>query len=134
MKIGGDFEVIKLSDFGLARATESTIETKTVLRGAWRYMAPEVMVHGKYSTRADVYSYGNSSDGSEITRCCCIVLFLLVGCLLIEVVSGRKVFGEIIDECKAGHQKLQSKPKIPVSYVLCYVSCDKLLQQIQYRP
>lgn len=61
-KIGGDFEVIKLSDFGLARATESTLETKTVLRGAWRYMAPEVMQHGKYSTRADVYSYGKRPD------------------------------------------------------------------------
>jgi serine/threonine protein kinase len=90
--IGGDFELIKLSDFGLARATESTIETKTILRGAWRYMAPEVMQHGKYSTRADVYSYG---------------------CLLIEAVSGKKVFGKIVDERKAGYQKLKRKPEIP---------------------
>ncbi|XP_062509470.1 uncharacterized protein LOC134185648 isoform X2 [Corticium candelabrum] len=97
--IGGDFDVIKLSDFGLARATEGTRETKTILRGAWRYMAPEVMQHGKYSARADVYSYG---------------------CMLIEVVSGKKVFDEFAKEKEAGIQKLYKRPRIPVDCVAIY--------------
>lgn len=49
---------MKLGDFGLARATEGTEQTKTMI-GSYRYMAPEVMKRGgHYSAKADVYSFG----------------------------------------------------------------------------
>ena len=49
---------MKLGDFGLARATEGTEQTKTMI-GSYRYMAPEVMKPGgHYSMKADVYSFG----------------------------------------------------------------------------
>ena len=54
---------MKLGDFGLARATEGTEQTKTMM-GSFRYMAPEVRMapRGHYSKRADVYSFGESSE------------------------------------------------------------------------
>ena len=54
---------MKLGDFGIARATEGTEQTKTMM-GSFRYMAPEVgmAVRCRYSKRADVYSFGESSD------------------------------------------------------------------------
>ena len=56
-----DHKLLKLGDFGLARATEGTRQTKTLI-GSWRYMAPEVMsLGGHYSKKADVYSFGEFS-------------------------------------------------------------------------
>ena len=53
-----DHNLLKLGDFGLARATEGTRQTKTRI-GSYRYMAPEVMIPGgHYSKKADVYSFG----------------------------------------------------------------------------
>lgn len=43
---------------------------------------------------------------------------LVLGCLLIEVVSGKKVFEAVVDEKEAGHQKLYRRPRIPVCHVL----------------
>ena len=58
IQLSEDHKVLKLGDFGLARATEGTRQTKT-LAGSYRYMAPEVIkTHGRYSKRADVYSFG----------------------------------------------------------------------------
>ena len=55
-----DHTVLKLGDFGLARATEGTRQTKTQI-GSYRYMAPEVVKSGgHYSKKADVHSYGES--------------------------------------------------------------------------
>lgn len=55
-----DHTVLKLGDFGLARATEGTRQTKTQI-GSYRYMAPEVVSSGgHYSHKADVHSYGES--------------------------------------------------------------------------
>jgi len=55
-----DHTVLKLGDFGLARATEGTRQTKTQI-GSYRYMAPEVVTSGgRYSKKADVHSYGES--------------------------------------------------------------------------
>ena len=52
--------MLKLGDFGLARATEGTRQTKTQI-GSYRYMAPEVVTSGgRYSKKADVHSYGES--------------------------------------------------------------------------
>ena len=50
--------MLKLGDFGLARATEGTTNRKTAI-GSYRYMAPEVMSSdGLYSEKSDVYSFG----------------------------------------------------------------------------
>ena len=58
IQLSEDHKVLKLGDFGLARATEGTRQTKTLI-GSWRYMAPEVMsLGGHYSKKADVYSFG----------------------------------------------------------------------------
>lgn len=56
-----DHTVLKLGDFGLARATEGTRQTKTQI-GSYRYMAPEVVSSGgHYSHKADVHSYGGKA-------------------------------------------------------------------------
>lgn len=50
--------MLKLGDFGLARATEGSRSRKTEI-GSYRYMAPEVMISGgQYSEKSDVYSFG----------------------------------------------------------------------------
>ncbi|XP_067026413.1 uncharacterized protein [Acropora muricata] len=90
-----DQKVLKLGDFGIARATEGTEQTKTMM-GSYRYMAPEVgmAVRCRYSKRADVYSFG---------------------LCLIEVLSqGKVVFAHIADyEAVMDRKKHGEKPHIP---------------------
>ena len=46
---------LRVSDFGLARIRAgSTCQTQV---GTWGWMAPEVLEHGSYDEKADVYSY-----------------------------------------------------------------------------
>ncbi|XVE80245.1 hypothetical protein DITRI_Ditri14bG0124200 [Diplodiscus trichospermus] len=62
----------KISDFGLARVFEEddkVSETKRVV-GTFGYMSPEYAVHGKFSAKSDVFSFG---------------------VLLLEIISGQKV-------------------------------------------
>jgi len=89
-----DHKVLKLGDFGLARATEGTRSTKTEI-GSYRYMAPEVMSSGgHYSEKSDVYSFG---------------------LCLIEVVSGKPVFDDIENDKRVFYNKVSgAKPNIPV--------------------
>lgn len=57
-QLSEDHKVLKLGDFGLARATEGSRSTKTEI-GSYRYMALEVMITGgHYSGKSDVYSFG----------------------------------------------------------------------------
>ncbi len=49
--------VVKLTDFGLARQVPLTSMTLT-RAGTFGYMAPEVLLSGRYSKPADVYSVG----------------------------------------------------------------------------
>ncbi|XP_073247828.1 uncharacterized protein [Porites lutea] len=88
-----DHKLLKLGDFGLARATEGTRQTKTLI-GSWRYMAPEVMIPGgHYSKKADVYSFG---------------------LCLIEVLSGKIVFADILeDKTVYDKKKAGENPVIP---------------------
>ena len=52
IQLSEDHNLLKLGDFGLARATEGTRQTKTLI-GSYRYMAPEVMIPGgHYSKKA----------------------------------------------------------------------------------
>ncbi|KAG0501012.1 hypothetical protein HPP92_001084 [Vanilla planifolia] len=49
----------KISDFGLARNfAEDQSHLSTGLAGTFGYMAPEYIVHGQLTEKADVYSYG----------------------------------------------------------------------------
>jgi predicted Ser/Thr protein kinase len=57
--LSGDGEA-KISDFGMSRIVESTIQegtTKTNI-GPIRWMAPEAIRNRKYSTKSDVWSFG----------------------------------------------------------------------------
>ena len=50
---------VKLVDFGIAKALDSTNQTKVgVLKGKARYMAPEQIAGGPIDRRADIYSVG----------------------------------------------------------------------------
>ena len=63
-----DHTLLKLGDFGLARATEGTGQIKTQI-GSYRYMAPEVVSSGGcYSKKADVHSFGESMAMITIGR------------------------------------------------------------------
>ncbi|SJM65428.1 Stk1 family PASTA domain-containing Ser/Thr kinase [Gulosibacter sp. 10] len=49
---------IKLSDFGLARATTSNTVSGSVLLGTIAYLAPELVTQGTADVRSDIYSAG----------------------------------------------------------------------------
>ncbi|KAK2984929.1 hypothetical protein RJ640_005670 [Escallonia rubra] len=61
----------KIADFGLARSLvlDETQGTTTELCGTFGYMAPEYAMHGQYSMKSDVFSFG---------------------VLVLEIVSGQK--------------------------------------------
>ncbi|KAJ3676069.1 hypothetical protein LUZ60_003481 [Juncus effusus] len=60
----------KIADFGLARCfTEGQSHLSTGLAGTFGYMAPEYIVHGQLTEKADIYSYG---------------------ILVLEIITGRK--------------------------------------------
>ncbi|KAJ9554156.1 hypothetical protein OSB04_018201 [Centaurea solstitialis] len=70
----------KISDFGLARmfvGSDATAKTKKVV-GTYGYISPEYAVHGRFSTKLDVFSFG---------------------VLVLEIVSGKKNRGF----CHDGH-------------------------------
>ncbi|KAI8508137.1 60S acidic ribosomal protein P1 [Branchiostoma belcheri] len=91
--ISEDHSIFKLGDFGLARVTEGTRQTKTII-GSYRYMAPEVKSSsGHYSKKADVYSYA---------------------LCLIELIGGEMVFSNIAIHKHAMDEKLRGGlPDIP---------------------
>lgn len=50
---------VKLADFGIAKAANSSVETRTgVVKGKLRFMAPEQAVGDSIDARADLYSVG----------------------------------------------------------------------------
>ncbi|XP_072021879.1 uncharacterized protein [Amphiura filiformis] len=50
-------DVLKLSDFGLAREMVDS-ETTSTAKGTWRYMAPEIHTDDHFSFKSDIYAYG----------------------------------------------------------------------------
>ena len=80
IQLSEDHKLLKLGDFGLARATEGTRQTKTLI-GSWRYMAPEVMsLGGHYSKKADVYSFGELNKAFSVR-----VLMVPDGCSFFKI-------------------------------------------------
>jgi serine/threonine protein kinase len=52
-------EHIKVGDFGVARRMDTSADdSMTSETGTYRWMAPEVIRHGKYDSSVDVYSFG----------------------------------------------------------------------------
>ena len=65
----GDRNVVKVADFGLARFViddEYTASEGTKFPIKWA--APEVITHAKFSSRSDVWSYGEFSSEREEGR------------------------------------------------------------------
>eukprot|EP00667_Euglena_gracilis_P008366 EG_transcript_8472 len=50
--------LVKLSDFGCAKELARNCETTSTVVGTPNFIAPEVIVHGKYDAKADVWSLG----------------------------------------------------------------------------
>jgi len=62
----------KLTDFGSAsQATSKRLNTTCFLRGTDSYRSPEVLEHGRFNNRADLFA---------------------LGCIIFEIVTGRKRF------------------------------------------
>ncbi|KAF3612907.1 hypothetical protein FXO38_36550, partial [Capsicum annuum] len=61
----------KISDFGMARyfGIDQSEEITSRIVGTYGYMAPEYAMHGQYSVKSDVFSFG---------------------VLLLEIISGKK--------------------------------------------
>ena len=58
---GGDHDILKLLDFGLARATERgevTVTESNKFGGTPAYMAPEVVENDSFDSRSDLYGLG----------------------------------------------------------------------------
>ncbi|KAJ0983301.1 hypothetical protein J5N97_011556 [Dioscorea zingiberensis] len=64
----------KISDFGIAKLfyLDETQGNTSLIAGTYGYMAPEYAMHGQFSTKSDVYSYG---------------------VLVLEIVTGQKASG-----------------------------------------
>ena len=54
--LSGSFDA-KISDFGLARRVPRNRSRMTAETGTYRWMAPEVITHGEYDVKADVFSF-----------------------------------------------------------------------------
>jgi hypothetical protein len=58
-QLGGEVDVVKLLDFGIARTSGDTKLTKTgYVAGTPAYMAPEVILAHPADVRSDIYSFG----------------------------------------------------------------------------
>ncbi|PKU60974.1 cysteine-rich receptor-like protein kinase 2 [Dendrobium catenatum] len=76
----------KISDFGLARYfAEDQSHLSTGLAGTFGYMAPEYIVHGQLTEKADIYSYG---------------------IVVLEIITGRKNQNSISTSAE-GHSLMQ---------------------------
>uniref|UniRef100_A0A0E0KXZ9 Cysteine-rich receptor-like protein kinase 2 n=1 Tax=Oryza punctata TaxID=4537 RepID=A0A0E0KXZ9_ORYPU len=75
----------KIADFGLARNfMEDQSHLSTGLAGTFGYMAPEYIVHGQLTEKADIYSYG---------------------VLVLEIITGRKSHNSVASSAE-GHSLL----------------------------
>ncbi len=87
--------VVKLLDFGIAKAATHVVETRTgVIKGKYAYIAPEQALAGEVDHRADIWSMG-------------VVLW--------EVLTGRRLF-KSVNELATLHETLQGVIKPPSAH------------------
>ncbi|XP_019174839.1 PREDICTED: cysteine-rich receptor-like protein kinase 25 isoform X2 [Ipomoea nil] len=79
----------KISDFGLARIfmVDQTHGNTSRVIGTYGYMSPEYVLHGLFSVKSDVFSFG---------------------VLLLEIITGRKNSSFSMDSTEGAHQDLLS--------------------------
>ena len=84
--------VVKLLDFGIAKAATHIVETKTgVIKGKYAYIAPEQALGQQVDARSDLWSMG-------------VVLW--------ECLTGRRLF-KSVNELATLHETLQGEIKLP---------------------
>lgn len=87
--------VVKLLDFGIAKAATHIVETKTgVIKGKYAYIAPEQALGQSVDQRSDLWSMG-------------VVLW--------EVLTGRRLF-KSVNELATLHETLQGEIKLPSAF------------------
>jgi serine/threonine protein kinase len=87
--------VVKLLDFGIAKAATHVVETRTgVIKGKYAYIAPEQALAQDVDHRADLWSMG--------------VVFW-------EVLTGRRLF-KSVNELATLHETLQGEIKLPSAF------------------
>ena len=95
-KRGGDFDVVKVLDFGLVmdmRTPKSNELTGKRLAGTPLYMAPErVTSVGSVDARVDVYSLG------------AVAYYLLTGRPLFAASGDDELLYKVVNEAPEGHQ------------------------------
>ena len=87
--------MVKLLDFGIAKAATHVVETKTgVIKGKYAYIAPEQALGQTVDQRSDLWSMG-------------VVLW--------EVLTGRRLF-KSVNELATLHETLQGEIKLPSAF------------------
>ncbi len=87
--------VVKLLDFGIAKAATHVVETRTgVIKGKYAYIAPEQALAQDVDHRADLWSMG-------------VVLW--------ELLTGRRLF-KSVNELATLHETLQGEIKLPSAF------------------
>ncbi|MCZ7684254.1 MAG: protein kinase [Sandaracinaceae bacterium] len=87
--------VVKLLDFGIAKAATHVVETRTgVIKGKYAYIAPEQALAQELDHRADLWSMG-------------VVLW--------ELLTGRRLF-KSVNELATLHETLQGEIKLPSAF------------------
>ena len=87
--------MVKLLDFGIAKAATHVVETKTgVIKGKYAYIAPEQALGQSVDQRSDLWSMG-------------VVLW--------EVLTGRRLF-KSVNELATLHETLQGEIKLPSAF------------------
>ncbi|MCI13234.1 cysteine-rich receptor-like protein kinase 10-like, partial [Trifolium medium] len=70
----------KISDFGMARivATDNIEENTHRIVGTYGYMSPEYAMHGQFSVKSDVFSFG---------------------VMVLEIISGKRKYSSSESDC-----------------------------------
>ncbi|KAJ3698906.1 hypothetical protein LUZ61_002611 [Rhynchospora tenuis] len=85
----------KISDFGLAKLCDQDVTQGSTSRigGTYGYMAPEYVLHGRFSVKSDVFSYG---------------------VIILEVLTGTR--SVVVQECSATNQESENSEHL-ITYI-----------------
>ena len=124
---GGEYDFVKVLDFGIAKATHHMMETGTlgltrdnVLHGTPAYIAPEQALGGApIDGRADIYAVG------------CVLYFLLTGQL---VFSGDTPMALVVHHAYTAPTPPSVRSELPISAALDRLVLDCLAKHPSDRP